>query len=461
MVDFNNIQLDNSFYEDLIKLLKINTIKDDPQENAPFGMGIKAGLEYVLDTSKIYGFNTRNLNNYIGYAEYGESDSDEYVGILGHIDVVPAEGLWDNPPFEPIIKEGKLYARGSLDDKGPLFAALYALKYLKDSNIKLSKKVRVIFGTNEESGTSDIDYYLEREKPPVMCFTPDAYFPIVTSEKGILTFELVQQLKKFENYSIEYIRAGKRSNIVPDVCECKFNFKDDSFIEYFNDCELKKKFKSECILEGNSIIIKSYGKAAHASTPEEGENAVCNMISYLKETLGFKDEFTEFLQGFVDVIGKDYYGKGLGINFEDEESGKLTINLGIVQTTSEEIKMRFNIRYPVTIPHELIIENIKKSVAKTTMEFIMGNHNEPLHFPKDHKLVQGLKIAYEETFKEEAKLLASGGGTYAKLMPNTVAFGPVFEHEPDLAHQVNEYIEISQLERAVKAYARAIYELAK
>ena len=455
-----NIQLNERFYKDLFTILSKNTIKSEARDNAPFGEGIKEGLNCILDICNKYGFSTTNLENYIGYAEYG--NSEDYVGVLGHIDVVPVGNDWDTDPFEPTMKNGKIYARGSLDDKGPLFCALYALKYLKDSNVKLSKKVRIIFGTNEESGTEDIDYYLEREKPPILCFTPDAYFPIVTSEKGILTFEIVQPLNYMnDSYKLEYIKGGKKSNIVPDLCEVKFKFSDKDFLENFQKESLTGSYQIDKVIDENSIILRCHGKSAHASTPSEGENAVCRLMAYLNEVMNCDDHFTKFISEFNKVIGSDYNGDRLGINFQDEESGKLTISLGIIEGNCDEVKMRFNVRYPVTIDYEHILKNIKLALNNTSMEFRMGNHNKPLHFPKDHELIKGLKKAYESTFNDKCRLLASGGGTYAKLMPNTVAFGPLQEGCVDLAHQKNEYIEISQLEKCVEAYARAIYELAK
>lgn len=458
---FNNINLDDEFLKDLFGILKINTVKTERLYAAPFGSGIKLGLECILDICRSYGFKTTNLDNYIGYAEYTNEDSEDYVGVLGHIDVVPVGDGWNTDPFNPVIKEGKLYARGALDDKGPLFASLYALKLLKDSDIKLSKNVRIIFGTNEESGTEDIDYYLEREKPPTLCFTPDAYFPIVTSEKGILTFELTHKLSHSGEYRIEYIKGGKKSNIVPDICEVKLSFKDRRFLNNFNNADLNKEYNIEALENEDSILIKAFGKSAHASTPEEGDNAVCKMMEYLYRTINFNDDFADFLNDFNNLIGRGYNGENLEINFEDEESGKLTMNLGIINGNSEEIRMRFNVRYPVTIDFNEIIKKVEEKVSLSSLNFVMGNHNSPLHFPKDHNLIKSLKKAYEETFNKEARLLASGGGTYAKLMPNTVAFGPLNEGDPDLAHQKNEYIEIKQLKKCIEAYARAIYELAK
>lgn len=457
---FQEFKIEEDFLKDLNLLLSKATVKGEKTEEYPFGKDVAMGLEKALEIAKSYGFKTVNMDNYIGYAEYGEGD--EYVGVLGHIDVVPVGEGWDSNPFDPVIKEGKIYARGAIDDKGPLMAALYALKLIKEHKIRLDKKVRVIFGTNEESGTEDIDYYLTKEKPPIAAFTPDAHFPIVTSEKGILTFNFSYDMKEeSKGYKIDYIKGGKRSNIVPDICQCKFLYgNNENFVDNFSDEPLKKDYNIDISFDEGEVIVTSSGVATHGSTPELGDNAISNLLLYLNKALNFQDEFTKFLEDFNQVIGKGYYGEKLEINFSDEESGPLTLNLGIIEGNASNITMRFNVRYPVTIYLEQILEIIKEKLGKTGFNFVMGNHNPPLHFPKDHPLVKALKKAYEESVGKEAELLAMGGGTYAKLMPNTVAFGPLFEDDENLAHEINENIKISTLEKCIKIYGRAIYVMA-
>ncbi|WP_373897902.1 dipeptidase PepV [Haloimpatiens sp. FM7315] len=460
---FDNMKFKDEFLEDLKEILRKKTVKSKSSINAPFGQDVAEGLNCILDISKRYGFKAVNLNNYIGYAEYGDGEEEEYVGALGHIDVVPEGSGWSQDPFDPIIKDDRIYARGSLDDKGPIMCALYALKLLKESNIKLSKKVRIIFGTNEESGTEDIKYYLQNEKPPVLCFTPDAYFPIVTSEKGILTFELVKSFKEdIRDFTIEYIKGGKKSNIVPDYCEMKIVFKNNEVIEkQFNNEDLKKKYKVSTEIKDKNVVIKASGKSSHGSTPELGNNAIRNLLMYLYDVLKCENSFIDFLKAFSNIIGYDCIGEKLGIDYFDEESGKLTVNLGIISGNNDEITMRFNVRYPVTADFENIISSIKEKAEVNNLDFEMGNHNPPLHFDKNHRLIVLLKKAYEISTGKTAELLSTSGGTYAKLMPNTVAFGPIFDKKYDLAHQKDEFIELSLLEKCIKIYARAIYELAK
>ncbi|MCG0276560.1 MAG: Sapep family Mn(2+)-dependent dipeptidase, partial [Thermosediminibacteraceae bacterium] len=173
--------------EPLIKsvceIIKIRSVEDAPAPGKPFGEGVARALEYALDLSRSFGFRTKNLDNYIGWAEWGEGA--EMVGILVHLDVVPEGSGWTYPPFGGEIHDGKIYGRGAVDNKGPAMAALYALKTLKDAGVKFKRRVRVIFGTNEESGMKCIKYYLEHDEEPTMAFSPDAEYPIINGEKGI------------------------------------------------------------------------------------------------------------------------------------------------------------------------------------------------------------------------------------------------------------------------------------
>ena len=417
-MDFlKNIDINGEFLDDLKMILEKKTLKGEADSENPFGKDMTEGLKCALEIAERYGFTTKNLDNYVGYAEYG--CGEEYVGVLGHLDVVPVGEGWNSDPFIPIVKDGKIFGRGTSDDKGPIFASLYALKLMKENEIKLS-------------------------------------------EKGILTFQFHRSFKETQgDYKVEYIKGGKRSNIVPDCCKCKISYTNSVFLKYFKDETIKERYKIE-IENGNGyLIVTAAGVAAHGSTPQSGDNAISNLLLYLNEVMTFKDDFTNFLNDFNNVIAKEYNGKKLGIDFQDEESGKLTLNLGIIDGNEKEVSMRFNVRYPVTIKLDDILRHIDTSLSGTEFQFKMGHHNAPLHFPKDHDLVKSLKKAYEEATGEEAKLLAMGGGTYAKLMPNTVAFGPLFEDDENLAHEVNEYIKLETLKKCVEIYGRAIYELAK
>lgn len=456
----------DEFKDDLIKdvqeIVKIKSVEGEPEKKMPFGEGPAKALKCVLNISEKLGFKTVNLDNYIAYAEYGEGE--DYIGVLGHIDVVPEGDGWDYPPFGAEIHDGKIYGRGTTDDKGPIIAALYGLKAIKDCNIKLSKKVRIIFGTNEETGCREISHYLKNEKPPIMGFTPDAEYPIINGEKGITIFNLVKDLnvKSQEDIKIKYIIGGQRPNIVADYCEVGIEANDKYWIKQnIEDINKKFEYNIETKITDDLIIIKCYGKSAHGSTPELGENAIMQMFRILYNIHLPSCDIVDYIDFFAKNVGMDTSGKGLGVDLEDDISGKLSFNIGTVNANEDKIIMSLNLRYPVSFSLEDMLTPLKESLKGTGIIIENMMHQPPLYFDPEHELIKKLKKVYYEQTGDSPELLSIGGGTYAKEMPNIVAFGPIFPGKPDLDHQANEYIEIEDLVLNSKIYAHAIYELAK
>ena len=211
---------EKEYLEDLFGLLRIDSVlKEQPEvKDAPFGYGCVEALNYTLELGKKMGFKTKNIDNIAGYIEFGEGK--EILGILCHLDVVPVGEGWTNPPFSPILKDGKIYARGSNDDKGPLMSSLYAMKILKDNGFKPNKRVRLIIGTDEETASRGIVRYLEKEEQPTIGFSPDADFPLIYGEKGIMSIDIIS---KEVTSAIENIKSGDVYNVVPDKAYAYLN----------------------------------------------------------------------------------------------------------------------------------------------------------------------------------------------------------------------------------------------
>ena len=452
--------------EDIIdstrELVKIKSLEDEAKEGKPFGEGVAEALEKALEVSEKLGFKTVNVDGYVGYAEYGEGD--EYVGVLGHLDVVPEGSGWEYPPYEGEIHDGKMYGRGTADDKGPIMAALYGLKAIKEAKLPLSKKVRILFGTNEETGSKELPHYLEKEKPPVLGFTPDAEYPIIYAEKGNVIFHAVKKLevKSGKAIKLKYIKGGEAPNVVPDYCEAGIECPDtDMIIRSVEYCANRNGIQLTAEEKGGLVVIKSIGVSAHGSTPEVGKNAIMQMFKFLSELpLGHCDEL-QFIRFFNNNVGSETDGKSLGINLEDEPSRKLTFNVGTISMENNEIRMSINLRYPVTHKLDDAMKIFNKKIEGKGITVENLRNDKPLYFDPEHILIKSLQKVYKEQTGKEPELLAIGGGTYAKEMPNIVAFGPIFPGEPDVIHQKNEYIEIEQLILNAKIYGHAIYELAK
>ncbi|MDQ7094614.1 dipeptidase PepV [Desulfosporosinus sp. PR] len=454
------------YKDDLVQsvqeLVRIRSVQEEALEGMPFGAAVNEALNKALALSREMGFRTVNLDGYIGYAEYGEGE--DYVGVLGHLDVVPEGDGWLYPPYAAEIHDGKIYGRGTMDDKAPIVAALFGLKALKDLQLPLKHRVRVIFGTNEESGCQEMEHYLAHEKVPISGFTPDAEYPIIYAEKGITFLDLVKELGRGDEGEvvIKSIKGGQRANMVPDYCEAAILAKDPAQVsQIVEDFAGTTGYPIWAESQDNTVFIKTKGVSAHGSLPHLGKNAIMQMFQCLEKLPLGNGETAKFIAFLNNYVGMETDGKSFGVGLEDKESGKLSFNVGIISLENNEVRLTLNLRYPVTYRLEDMLDLLYQRLEGTGIGVELSLHQKPLYFPVDHPLIKSLQKVYTEQTGQEATLLAIGGGTYAKEMPNIVAFGPILPGEEDLDHQANEYIEIEHLLLNAKIYAHAIYELAK
>lgn len=445
--------------KNIIEIIKIKTVKSERVGDAPYGENLKKALEKVLEIAQGLGFKVKNLDNYTGYAEYGKGE--EYIAILGHIDVVPEgdETNWSVPPYEGRIINNCLVARGAIDNKSPIISALYSLKAVVDTHPEFNKRVRIIFGTNEESGDEDIKYYLAREKVPTYAFTPDGRFPVIFSEKGIYTFSYRKKINWEESNLLE-LKAGTRSNIVPEICTVKIKNTIKDVIETAVS-KMKETSKNNFDIEylDDIAFIKCIGTSAHASSPQKGINALLGMYRLLDMILPEKDSAKNFVKFIAKRAGEDFDGSGFGIKTANEEMGDLTISAGITGIVTDELFVKFNIRYPASIDEKTLDNRLQEAGATDGMVFFKENHNPPLYFEKTHPLVRELQLVYRSVTGRDEDPAALGGGTYAKLMPNTVAFGPNFKEFKGNPHSFDECIDLDMLKQGMEIYARAILKL--
>ncbi len=432
--------------DDLIEIvqeiLKIKSVEEPPVDDAPFGIGAKLALEYALNLGVEMGFKVKNFDNYAGYVEYG--DGEGLISVLGHLDVVPEGKGWHNPPYGAVIKDGKIFGRGATDDKGPMMAALFGLYALKEKGIPIKKRVRIVFGTNEETGWKGITYYKQKEKEPLIGFTPDGNFPVINREKGILNVTVGIDFKEKNNELI--LRGGERPNMVPDYAEAEF-LKPVS-LNNFDGVEIS----------GNKAVVR--GVSAHGAHPWEGKNAVTLLCQALNN-VSLREDIKNAVNFVNNAVGSDVYGEKLGIANEDAISGKLTCNLGVMHIYRDSAEITFNIRYPITDKFERIVKAIGEKANKYGLT-VKDTHNQmPLFVDEKEDIVQNLLKVYEQETGEKGYTLAIGGGTYARAMEKGVAFGPVYPGMVAVEHQPDEFIGINHLIKLAKIYGKAIYALAK
>ncbi|HDX7085490.1 TPA: Sapep family Mn(2+)-dependent dipeptidase [Clostridioides difficile] len=340
-------ELKEDLLSDIIDIVKIPSVRGESENGFPFGEKVGYALNKALEISEKLGFKVTNLDNYIGYAEYG--DSEDYVCVIGHVDVVHEGEGWKYHPYKGEETNGRIYGRGVLDNKGPIMSALYGLYAIKELNLKLDKRVRIIFGTNEESGFEDIPYYLEKEKAPIMGFTPDCKYPVVYGEKGMAKIRI----------------------------KSKSNYEEETFL------------------------------------------------------------------GFIESMSENVFVTYKELNIE---------NSGIIL----DIKVKYDFSYKL----KDVLDEIKSSFPNSIEIEVISNFN-PVYFDKESNLVKKLQLAYERVTSLDGTPVTTNGGTYAKVMPNIVPFGPSFPGQKGIAHNPDEYMDIEDIILNTKIFANAIYELAK
>ncbi|MCL2496073.1 MAG: Sapep family Mn(2+)-dependent dipeptidase [Clostridiales bacterium] len=442
---------------DLLQLLAIPTVLGEAAEGAPFGQALAQALDCSLQIAADLGLKTQNVDGYAGFADL-PGQTKEQIGVLTHLDVVPASAEdWQTGPFEPVIVDGKLYARGTMDDKGPMIASLYAGIALARCGVSLNKTVRFLFGCNEESGMSCIRYFLQKHEPPSCGFSPDGNFPLVVGEKGLGRFSLCHSWQPDQGIAplrLQSIHSGTAGNIVPDRAEAVFAVEGEF---YFDGADVSGLHIAR---EGNNLRVSAVGKAAHASTPEEGENALVKLLQFLARQEFYPRGAKKYVGTLAKLFADTCYGETLGVADADEYS-KLTVAPTILDVKENQGSLFCDMRFPITRKAAFFQEKLEVIAKDNGLDLIDWKGTEPLFAGEGSFIADTLLKAYRDHTGDMSEPLIIGGGTYAKTMPNFLAYGPVFPGAPNVVHQADEFMDIKEFMDSAKIYARAIYALAK
>ena len=431
--------------------IQIPSLKQDAQPNAPFGPALRQMLDITLKDCQSLGFEVRDYDGYAGDAKMGEGSDEDALAILAHVDVVPAGDGWTRDPFGAQLENGVLYGRGTSDDKGPLAAALYAMKAVKDACIPLKRKVTLIFGCDEESGMEDIKHYKQVTTMPRTGFSPDGSYPVINLEKGMCRLFLHADAPK-DGLKVLALNVGERQNVIPGAASAlvsggpEMQGQVDAISKQYG-------WPAKAEMENGAVRITATGINGHAAHPETARNAIGQLLITLRD-LGA----TGALKVLADAIGTQYYGEGLGIAVRDQASGPLTCNLGIIRLQEGCLFATLDIRYPLMAAGDRIRDMLAAHLPGIEVE--QKSFKLPHYVPASSELVRGLLDAYHEVTGLEKKTLSTGGGTYARMLEEGVAFGASFPGERDLAHQADERISVDSLMRSLKIFAYAIVKLA-
>ena len=462
---------------DICDSIGIASIVSEPDEEGnPFGLPVAECLKHVLDCGKNFGFQTKDVDHYVGEITIG--DGNRLIGILCHADVVDAGIGWETEPFCAVVKDGELYGRGAIDDKGPMMCCLYAMDYIQQNNLlPENTRVRMIIGTDEEEDWISIGKYLEgNPEIPEVSIVPDANFPVIFCEKGLVNLTLTvpildrtDGIAECRVLNIETLCGGERPNVVAASASCRITCADNH-----NSCkELTEEIRSLSgdlgapVLihtDGNdTLVIEVKGKATHAMTPEKGINA----ISYLMKLLHLLTRNGRYIfvqQSMIDFycrfIGTEYNGESMKLAWCDEDSGALTVNVGQMEMEGSELRIIMNIRYPVTRSFAEVKETLSVICEEAAASMHFGVCMEPIFFDKDSAVVKSLMDVYQSrTGDTESLPISLGGATYARAIPGAIAFGPVFPDQEELAHEANEHFSLANYRRITEIYVEALLKL--
>ena len=417
-------------------------------------------MKKFLSFAERDGFYVKNVDNYAGRVDYGEGE--KRLGVIGHMDVVPAGDGWVTDPFKMIIKDGKIIGRGSADDKGPALAAYYGMLLLKEAGFKPKKKIDFIVGTNEETNWVGINYYLKHEPTPDQVFSPDAEYPIINGEQGIYTLELnFKDDKPKGSVVLKKFKAGIATNVTPQ--------KAFATIQADNLDEIKAKFGeflAENNLEGHFEIddniaqIELTGQGAHASAPQVGRNAATFLALFLDQ-FDFAGRDKNYIHFLADVEHEDFQGEKLGVFHHDDLMGDLSSAPSIFEYEEDGVAiLKDNIRYPQGTDPSTMVKQVTEKFSDI-LSASFDSFEKPHYVPGDDPLVQTLLKVYERQTGKKGHEVVIGGGTYGRLFEHGVAYGAQPEDAPMVMHQANEYMKVDDLIDSIAIYAEAIYELTK
>ncbi len=398
------------FYHDLAKIMKIKSQKGPREENAPFGRYPRQVLEVIAGLSRSYGFDAKIVNNAMAVAQWGAND-DRYIGVIDHLDVVPAGDNWESDPWSLTKKGDRFYGRGILDNKGPTMATLWAMKLLKELGYEPKNTIRLVYGSDEESGSQDVPMYLKDEKPPVFGWTADCKYPVVYGERGIVNYAILTPIDDGSLDQISDFKGDMAADHVPDELEVEVN--------------------------GLKTTIK--GRKSPSNAPELGKNAITLFAKKIVDEKLVSGDLFDYLNWLVTAMHEKHFGEGLGIAFEDKDSGKLILTPTGIQKEKNGIRLDLAFRYPVSFSEDQITDGLTKQLPRRSKLEIIRSIPSVMH-DKQSKYVRVLSQIYEEVTGLDGTPVTTTGATYARVMPNIVAFGPSFPGQKGIAHKENEWM---------------------
>ena len=446
--------------EAISRLVRVRSVREEARPGMPFGPGPAAALAEALELAGELGFAVKNYDNYVGAVDLNGQDTA--VHILCHLDVVGEGTGWTvTEPYEPREVDGMLYGRGTDDDKGPVCAVLLAMQAVRDLGVPLKRNARLLLGTDEESGSEDIAYYYAREPYAPWTFSPDGEFPVINIEKGSYKPVFTKTwAEETATPRVKELHGGFRINVLPPEAECVIaGLSAEAARPYCDQAAADTGASFELREEGDDLRVLCHGTGAHASTPEEGNNAITALLHLLAALPLAKVGSTAALRALSVLFPHgDCAGKALGIAQADGISGPLTLAFSLLEVTPTGLSGQFDSRVPICAGEA----NCRDAAAAAFARFgfaVSGEMDAPHHTPADTPFVSTLLKCYEQYSGRKGECLAIGGGTYVHHIPGGVAFGCAMPGFNGNMHGADEHTCIADQLTAAKIFTQAIIDL--
>ena len=444
------------FISDLGRLVNIKSEREAPLDGMPFGAGPAKALAEAGKLAEEHGFSMQNFENYAGEIQFGEDPS---LMILAHLDVVSEGDNWTKKPYEMTEEDGRLYGRGTTDDKGPALACLYALEAVRELYGEPANGVRLVLGCGEETGSEDMEYYFSRREKLPYTLSPDADYPLINLEKGRFAPEFTKTVTDTGN--VKEINGGGTANIVPGKADALLggvSLKDAE--SFFHAAQEMTGASFRAAEEENGVRIFCGGTSSHAAVPENGNNANTALLTYLSLILpdcALKSDINALLRLFPHG---DTLGEACGVKMSDEQSGALSLNFGILHFDGETLRCGLDLRCPVCADEKNVRDVIINQLEKYGFAFDGNPAMRPAHYvPEDAPIVKEALRVYEDYTGRKGECLAIGGGTYVHDIEGGVAFGIEFPETDYRIHGADEFAVTDELLLTACMYAQIIKDL--
>ena len=449
------LQYKDDIIRDLQQLVAIRSVRAEAQEGMPAGRESFAALAYMLDRAKQMGFETTNVDGYMGYASYGKGT--EYIAVIGHLDIVPEGEGWKHDPFGGEIEKGKLYGRGTTDNKGSSVAALYCLKVLKDLGCPCTKEVRAMFGTMEESGMEDMIYYLSKNPEPVMALVPDAGYPVYNKQRGPYFFKMECSI---EDSAIISANGGDKMGVVPGEASCVINAHgvDPDLLQQTADGMCGEKSNIELEKSGDTIRIKATGLRGSTSYGHNALNANLLLLDFLVKALG--EKVGRRISLIHDLFKMETDGKSLGLYYDGDAFGIVSVGMCKIDITDGIGEFWIDIRFPANQK----LQDIQSRIARLFEGYKVTpvKEYEAHYVPEDSELCRILSKVYEEVTNDKTQYICNYGMNYSRFIRNGVAYGNCFKwDDPSPSHGADEFIPIDSLIRHCVIHTKALIQMMK